>query len=205
MKVLIVDAHPDDGEISAGGTIARLVREGHEVRTVYFCPCTEAKENKGHLGDHKRACNILGIVEIIKYDYPRDGYLEVHKQEIRNELWKIRELYQPDLVLCPSPHDFHQDHCSIADCCLTIFRDTSTILGFEVMRSVTPDFKPTLYILLTEEDLSLKMYVVDAYKSQMTGRPYFFSRQKFLAQVIYRGTQAKTEFAEAFEVLWGRL
>jgi LmbE family N-acetylglucosaminyl deacetylase len=204
MRILIVDAHPDDGEISAGGTIARFVREGHLVTTVYFAPCTEAVQNVGHLQDHRKACEILGIPEILSFQYARDR-LEEHKQDIRDQLWAIREKIKPDLVLCPSPHDFHQDHKTIGEICMTIFRDTSTIWGFEVMRSVSPDFRPTMYVTISNEDLKKKLDAIDAYQSQMIGRPYFFSRQRFLAQMAFRGTQARTEWAEAFEILWARM
>jgi LmbE family N-acetylglucosaminyl deacetylase len=204
MKILVVDAHPDDGEISAGGTIARFIREGHIVTTVYFAPCTEDLRNVGHLEEHAKACEILGIVQVLAFKYARDR-LEEHKQDIRDQLWAIREKIKPDLVLCPSPHDFHQDHKTIGEICMTIFRDTSSIWGYEVTRSSLPDFRPTMYVSISNEDLKKKLDAIDAYQSQTSGRPYFFSSQRFLAQMAFRGTQAHVEWAEAFEVLWGRL
>ena len=33
-RILILTAHPDDADVHAGGTIARWVDDGHEVRTV---------------------------------------------------------------------------------------------------------------------------------------------------------------------------
>ncbi len=77
MKVLVIDAHPDDGESAAGGAIARFVREGHIVSTVYFAPCNEDPRNSGHIIDHQAVCNKLGITEIIAYQYARDR-LEEH-------------------------------------------------------------------------------------------------------------------------------
>lgn len=207
MKILLVEAHPDDATISCSGTLIRIKREHSDwqIKLVYFAPCTEAPENAGHIEEHKKACEMLGIDEVITYDFPRDGYLEVHKQEIRNILWKLRELYQPDIVLCPSIHEFHQDHRAVADCCLTIFRDTSTILGFEVIRSSTPDFKPNMLVTFGYDIAREKLDIIGEYESQLKARPYFFSKAIFMAHMKMRGTQAKALYAEAFEVMWVRI
>jgi LmbE family N-acetylglucosaminyl deacetylase len=204
MRVLIVDAHTDDCEISCGGTIARLKREGHEVYSIYFCPCTSDPKNVGHLEDHRIVCEHFGIMLYLEGLMPSDGYLENNKQQIRDILYQIRERLKPDLVLCPSIHDFHQDHKTIAECVMTIFRDTSTILGCEVLRSVSPEFHPNFFVILQEEDMTTKLKAIDLYKSQKIGRPYFFSVERLKAQMVMRGTQAKADWAEAFELLWGR-
>lgn len=204
MKVLVIDAHPDDGESAAGGSITRFIREGHIVSTVYFAPCNEDPLNKGHLSDHERVCKKLGIAEVIEYRYPRDR-LEEHKQDIRNDMWILREKIKPDLVLCPSIHDFHQDHRTIAECCITIFRDSSTVIAYEILRSSTPDFKPNYFIILKPEDVKKKLDALDLYLTQAKVRPYATSRAKYEAQTRMRGVQVKTDFAEAFELVWGRL
>ena len=205
MKILLVSAHPDDGEISCGGTIARFKREGHEIRSIYFCPCTEeGSKNEGHLKDHRKAVEILGIDYLYEETFPHDT-LEYYKQDVRNILYKLREEYKPDLVLCPSLSDMHQDHKAVAECCLTIFRDTSTILGFEVIRSVGPTFNANYFIMLKTEDVLKKVDAIEVYKSQLKARPYFFNREVFVAQMKMRGTQAKAQWAEAYELIWGRI
>jgi LmbE family N-acetylglucosaminyl deacetylase len=152
-----------------------------------------------------KVSKILGITEVMQYTFPRDGYLENHKQEIRDILWKLRELWKPDIVLCPTIHDFHQDHKAVAECCFTIFRDTSTILSYEVLRSSTPEFKPNYYMILQLCDATKKFDALNLYKSQIKGRPYFFNKEKYSAHMKMRGTQVKAKWAEAFELVWGRV
>ena len=41
--ILLMTAHPDDADIMAGGTVARWVDEGHDVRSVIF-----TRGDKGH-------------------------------------------------------------------------------------------------------------------------------------------------------------
>lgn len=206
-RILLVSAHPDDAVIGAGGTIARFKRENPDcvVWSIYFVPCTEDPRNCNVPQEYKACSKVLGIDRDIEYKMPRDGYLENHKQKVRDILWKLRNLFKPDLVLCPSTHDFHQDHKGLAECCQTIFRDTSTIFAYEVMRSVMPTFQPTLYIMLQEEDTSKKWNAIAQYKSQFEIRGNVFNVECIKANLILRGSQANTTWAECFEVLWGRL
>ena len=203
LKILLVDAHPDDAIVACGGTIHKLKKQGAEVRSIYFCPCTEDPKNKGHLQDHRNACKLLGIDHLYEHKFARN-ILELHKQEVRDILYKIREDYKPDLVLCPNLSDLHQDHKAVAECCLTIFRDTSTILGYEVLRSVGSTFQPNVLIILKPSHAHRKILALKLYKSQMKARSYFFSEDQFLAHLVMRGTQARSKYAEAFELIWGR-
>lgn len=206
MRILLVSAHPDDAEISCGATIVRIKREYPNVliRSVYFAPCDEDPKNEGHLEDHRKVIKHLKIDRLQEFKFSRD-ILENFKQNIRDILFTIREDFQPNFVFCPSPHDFHQDHRTVAECSLTIFRDTSTIFGYEVLRSVTPDFKPNLYIIVSFKDVSMKVKTIKLYKSQLKNRPYFFSPEIFAAQLSMRGVQVKSKWAEAYELLWGRI
>jgi len=205
MRILFVSAHPDDAESACAGTISRLVKSNHTIWSVYFSPCLEeGAKNIGHLEDHKKVCKFLGIKKLIGYSFPCD-ILENHKQEIRDLLFQIREEFKPHVVFCSSISNSHQDHKAVAECCATIFRDTSTILGYEILRSETPDFRPNFFVILSKFDFEKKCKVVSMYKSQCKSRPYAFSVEKCAALMRIRGTQAKTDYAEAFEMVWGRV
>lgn len=201
MKILLVSAHADDAETSCGGTIARFKREDPKniVWSIYLCHCPIS----GHLDQHREVYKTLGIDRLIEYAYHTDT-LEEHKQEVRDILFKLREEFKPDLVFCPPLSDMHQDHKIIAECSLTIFRDTSTILGYEVLRSVGSDFKSNVYIILQEEDVTAKLDAIEGYEAQKK-RNSWFRREAFMAQMIMRGVEAKTSYAEAFELIRGRL
>jgi LmbE family N-acetylglucosaminyl deacetylase len=203
-RILLVSAHPDDSEIGAGGTVARLKRENPECKIwyVFFAPCLEDPLNTKIIDEHKMACNLLQIENSIEYNMPRDGYLETHKQEIRDILWKLKEDFKPDLVFCPSSNDLHQDHRAVAECCLTIFQRSSIILGYEVM-SVSSDFKPTLYITLEDTDVTIKLIVLGCFNSQKKRTPILFACQSLVSPLRMRGNQVKAKWAEAFEFMRG--
>jgi N-acetylglucosamine malate deacetylase 1 len=206
-NVLIVEPHPDDAVIGCGGTIAKLLRENPNINVydMYFCPCHEDRRNRGNLEEHIKSLNILGVKEIVYAGtMPRNEYLEIHKQVCRNILYEICEKIKPDIVFCPTTQDFHQDHNVITECCIMIFKDTSSILGYEVIRSVKPTFSPTVFMVLNESDVSIKLKALDEWKSQLNYR-FYFKKETFLANMHYRGTQAKTKYAEAFETIWVRI
>lgn len=203
-KILLVSSHIDDAILGASGTIVRLKRENPKCKIwhIFFCECLEDPNNKGIIEEHLKVVKALGIDKDIDIDVPRNGYLEVHKQEVRDTLWSVKEKFNPDLVLCPSLHDFHQDHTIVAECCQTIFRRTSTILSYEVS-SVTPNFKPNFYIILSIIDILKKMDTIKKYKTQYLRKSWSLDGIKSTMKM--RGIQANTSWAEAFEVMWVRI
>lgn len=204
MRVLVVEAHPDDGIMSCGGTISKMIESGYKVKMIYLVPCVEDPKNKGHLEDHARALKIIGLSEMRGYKFPRD-VAGMYKQEIRDLLWKIKEEYQPQIVLCPGIHDFHQDHKAIGDCCLTIFRDVATILGFESWRSSSHEFRANFFVGLEERHVDIKLRALSQYRSQIENRGKSFNLTVLRAGMVARGHQILESYAEAFEFLWGRI
>jgi len=204
MKILLVSAHPDDAEVACAGTIFKLKDMFEECRiwSIYFCPCTEDPINDGNLDDWNRAMDVLGVERKIEESFPRN-ILEESKQDVRDILHKIKLEFKPDLVFCPSLHDLHQDHRTVAECCFTIFRDISTILGYEIPRSAGV-FAPNVYVTLDAKYVLGKIKVLEEWKSQFKARPNFFVIDKFIATLRHRGIYVNTEYAEAFELIWGR-
>lgn len=204
MKILLVSAHPDDAEVGCAGTVIKLKQmfKWCRIWSIYFCPCSKDPINEGNLDDWRRAMKVLGTERNIEEMFPVD-ILEQYKQNVRDILHKIKVKFTPDLVFCPSLHDLHQDHRTVAECCFTIFRDSSTILGYEIPRS-SGLFKPNLYVTLDEHQVKGKLEVLAEWKSQFRARPHFFSTEKFISTLRHRGTYVKAEYAEAFELIWGR-
>jgi len=192
-RVLLVGAHPDDIEIGCGGTLSKYKGQAEEVQSVIFAPCLEDPLNKGILEEYTASMEFLGSSSMA-LRLPRD-VLEDHIQVVRDCLHRFKVTYEPDVVFCPSVNDLHQDHRAVASACRTIFRDKSSILHYEVLRS-TVHFNPNLYVELGAEDLENKLRLLNTYKSQMR-RPYF-SHKITEALAVSRGSQINSDLAEAF-------
>jgi len=203
-KVLVLAPHTDDAEIGCGGTLARFVEEGREIYVAAFSTAEDSLPEgspPGLLRDEFHvAMDVLGVPAERRfvYDY-RVRQLSYHRQEVLEELVRLRDLIHPDMVLVPSSNDVHQDHQVVANEVARAFRDC-TVLGYELPWNHYT-FATQAFVTLEQRHLDMKWKALQVYESQLQlGRPYFtWELIEGLARV--RGVQIRAEFAEAFEVI----
>lgn len=201
-NILVLAPHTDDGELGAGGFIAKAVEQGAIVTYVAFSIAEESVPE--HLpGDILQtevgfATKSLGILEenliIFKFKVRNLNYA---RQEILDELIKIRKMKSFDLVLMPSLKDIHQDHITVSQEGLRAFKNT-TILGYELIWN-NLSFDTTCFVKLDEKHVESKLTALQYYESQ-TGRDYM-SREFVFSLAKTRGVQIGAEYAESFEVI----
>ena len=201
-KILVLAPHTDDGEFGCGATINKLVEEGNEVYYVAFSACEQSVLSKYPsdilITEVKQATQVLGIkpenLILLKY---RVRTFNFKRQEILDDIIKIREQIKPDLVFIPSLNDLHQDHKTIADEALRAFKFTS-ILSYEMPWN-NISFNTSCFYKLTEDNLKAKVDALKMYKSQ-SHRPY--ANEDFIKSLAtVRGVQVDARYAETFEVL----
>lgn len=131
-SVLVVMAHPDDAEFSAGGTLARWTRDGARVT---YCVCTHGDKGTSDPGrdprqvaheridEQRAAARVLGIDEVIFLGHP-DGILQP-SLELRRDIVRVIRTVRPEAVLCPDPtrrfgpgYINHPDHRAIGEVAL---------------------------------------------------------------------------------------
>ena len=137
LRMIVFGAHPDDCELSAGGTAALWVKLGHKVKFVSV--------TNGDIGHHqlsgailarrrtaevKRCAEILGIdTEVLDI---HDGELLPTLENRRTITRKIRE-WQADVVVSPRPNDYHPDH-----------RYTAILVQDAAFMVIVPSFCPDI-------------------------------------------------------------
>jgi LmbE family N-acetylglucosaminyl deacetylase len=201
-KVLVLAPHTDDGELGTGGTIAKLVEHGAEV---YYAAFSTAEESvptgfpKDILKTEvKKATARLGILpeNLLIYNY-QVRKLNYVRQEILEELIRLRRQIDPELIFLPSINDIHQDHSTVAQEGLRAFKQR-TILGYELIwNNLT--FSTSCFVQLKENHIQRKCEALKEYASQQH-RDYM-SEQFISSLARARGVQIGCEFAEAFEVV----
>jgi len=201
--ILILSPHTDDGEIAAGGTIARFIEEDKEVYYVAFSSCEMSVPNNFPRDvlktECKEATKVLGIKpeNLMLLDYEVRTF-PLHRQEILDDIIKLNNRIKPDLVLVPSSNDIHQDHQTIYKEALRAFKKNSSIWGYEhPWNNLT--FTTDIFVKLEEKQIKKKVEALKAYKSQ-DFRTYFDER--YIRALAYtRGTQVNFTYAEAFELV----
>jgi LmbE family N-acetylglucosaminyl deacetylase len=200
--ILVLAPHTDDGELGAGGSIARWASEGHDIHYVAFSACQTAIPD-GWPEDVLRsevaaATQVLGLTpeQLRVLDF--DVRLFAHdRHKILQAMVDLNRELSPDLVLMPSVDDLHQDHGVVAQEGLRAFKRTS-ILAYEIAWN-NISFETSCFVRLDEAHVQAKLDALQCYQSQ-SERPY--ADPDFLrSQVRYHGVQAGVRYAETFDVL----
>lgn len=201
-NILVLAPHTDDGELGAGGTIAKFIEQGSKVTYVAFSTAEQSVPEglpKDVLRTEvKAATKTLGIqlenLIVLNFQVRKFNYV---RQEILEELIKIRKSQKFDLVLIPSLKDIHQDHAVIAQEGVRAFKSTS-ILGYELIWNDL-QFDTTCFVKLEKKHVETKIAALKSYQSQNMREymsPEFISS---LAKI--RGVQVNAQYAECFEVI----
>jgi LmbE family N-acetylglucosaminyl deacetylase len=200
-RILILAPHTDDGEFGCGGTICKWIGE-YEIYYVAFSACQKSVpppfDADVLLREVKSATQVLGIKSenliLLDYDVRTFNY---RRQDILEDILKIKKQISPDIVFMPSIHDIHQDHFTITNEGIRAFKFCS-ILCYELpWNNFT--FNTSCFINLEENQLETKCKALAEYKSQ-AHRPY--ATEEFISSLAkVRGVQSGHKYAEAFEVV----
>lgn len=200
-RILIIAPHTDDGEFGCGGSIVKFIEQGDDVYYAAFSTAeqsvpagmprnileTEVKEATGRLGI------LPGNLIIYKHEVRKLNYV---RQDILEELVKIKKEIDPHLVLTPVTTDIHQDHSTVAIESIRAFKQTS-IWGYELPWN-NISFRTQAFIRLDNAHIEKKISAIRAYKSQ-AGKNYT-CRGFIRGLAKLRGVQIGSDYAEAFEV-----
>jgi LmbE family N-acetylglucosaminyl deacetylase len=146
----------------------------------------------------REATRRLGIAPKNLYVF---GYtvrkLNYVRQEILEQLVRIRAEAEPTLVFIPSLRDLHQDHATVAMEAVRAFKNRS-ILCYELPWN-NIDFSNQCFSAVTPAQLERKIEALGAYTSQKMRK--YMDREFVFGLARTRGVQAGVEYAEAFEVV----
>lgn len=202
LKVVVAGAHPDDPELSAGGTIARYTQLGHEVVCIYLTrgelgvmvpPKTPAETAAIRSAECEKACALLKARPVFAGQIDADTEVTPARYEA---FAKILSAEKPDLVYTHWPIDPHRDHRStsllVYDAWLKGGRRFE-LFYFEVKAGLQSQlFRPSHYVDITATE-SLKR---EACFIHSHGEGVYASHTDLMNR--YRGLECGCKFAEAF-------
>ena len=204
MRILLLSPHTDDIELGAGATVIKLLEEkNNDIFWAVFSICEDAVP-EGLPPDtlEKEFLNVASKLRIRNHRilrFPTKHFPE-RRQEILDELDRIKQEFKPNLVILPSLNDFHQDHKTIAEEGVRAFKRDVSIVGYELPWNNLV-FSPQLIVKLTEKQMQGKWEALSIYKSQFTLERNYFSKEFIFGWARMRGAQCNSKYAEAFEVI----
>ncbi len=119
-SVLFIQPHPDDMEIGAGATVARLTDNGIPVTCLTITDGSSGTTNpaikpanlkKVRQQESEKSAAILGVDNLIWLNYPDGGFLPY--EEVRGKITRTIRQFKPDAVMVCDPwlpYEVHSDH-----------------------------------------------------------------------------------------------
>jgi len=120
-RILVVGPHPDDQELGMGGTIIKLVNQGHDVLILDVTngeptPLGSPEIRKGEAADAFKVLtrNATGSVDRWLLDFP-NRFVE-HTIENRHALAGVIRAWQAEMIFTTFDIDAHPDHRAVTRC-----------------------------------------------------------------------------------------
>jgi len=166
MNVLCLNAHPDDLELMAGGTISKWRTSGHNIHTltltdgVWKAPDGNWMRDKQEALDEEiNAANYLGYtVENLSLQAMELQYSDNVVVEILSRI----DQFGIDTIICPWEYDIHHDHEIVSRITVAASRRIPRILMGQINYYLRKIFTPNIFVDITdhwEQKInSLKMY-----------------------------------------------
>lgn len=220
MNYLFVAAHPDDESGAAGGTIHKLITEGHDVAVAIMVSQAAARRNLSDTlsADEEEAMEILGVKKIYHADFPNIQMNTVPHLTLVQFVEECIEDWKADAIVTHHPADINNDHVmtsyAVQAACrlfqrkpgipqlkLLMYMETPSATEWS-LDSPAKRFQPNYFVEIGKEGVRVKIKALRAYKGVMRRYPHPRSDEAYEGLAAYRGCQAGVNYAEAFECVF---
>ena len=225
IDILAFGAHPDDVELSCGGTIYKEIQNG---KTVGIIDMTKGELcTRGSVAIRKKeaahAAELLGVSFRENLNFS-DGFIMNDKAH-QLKVIKIIRQYRPEIVLCNAVDDRHTDHGKasklVSDACflsglgkLETHSDGSTdfqepwrpksIYHYIQWKTLQPDFVVDISAQIDQKMAAVLAYSSQFYDPNSQAAETPISSKNFIESIRYRaadlGRLVGVDFAEGFNV-----
>jgi LmbE family N-acetylglucosaminyl deacetylase len=195
--VLAIGAHPDDLELAIGGMLARLSRESVRVVMAVVSIPTGFETRRA---EAQQAADILGCELRVLIDNECKRIDDIKNYQLVGMLDDLVRELQPAAVLTHSANEFHRDHVTVHNACIS----TQRLKPFDffhfnptMCRPVPVQFHPRAYVDVSNT-IDLKMEAIAAHVSQFGARGLEAEMYRDLARLT--GRMVGVKYAEGIDV-----
>jgi len=223
LDILAFGIHPDDVELSMGGTIAKHKALGYKIG---ICDLTKGEmgsrgSGELRLEEARRAGEILNID--LRENLGMEDVWAIDNQENCLKIVQILRKYRPKVVFCNAKSDRHTDHAKGAEmvtkaCFISGLIKIETLLGGKSQDCFRPEVvynyiqfqiqKPDFIIDISGFE-DKKFEAINAYGSQFFSKDSkevetFISQKGFLDVIrsndLVLGKSIQVDYAEGFQI-----
>lgn len=206
MDVLVIATHFDDEVIGCGGTIVKHVNDGDDVYVCFLCGGTSERypnvdQVEMRRAHSRKAADILGIKEVIFYDFPIIMLDTIPQLQVVNALETVIFRIKPQVIYTHYGDDINSDHRVVHYASTVWCRPSKTpflkkVLFYEIFGS-NRNFNPNYYVDINHYiDAKLKALSVYTTENQVQTRTV----ETIRLAAEYRGAEINTCYAEGFAV-----
>lgn len=202
---LVIGPHPDDQELGMGGTIAKLVKQGHHVHLIDMTngEPTPRGSPEQRAREASQAAQILGVQRTLLGLTNRQV---THTLQARHQLAAQIRIHRPNVLFVPYMPDAHPDHVAVTriaeDARFDAKLTKTDIPGqpwhpkriiYYFCTHLKLNIHPTFCIDVSDT-VDQKMQAIACYESQMT--PELIRQVRLTGD--YFGSRIGTQHAEPF-------
>jgi bacillithiol biosynthesis deacetylase BshB1 len=164
VDAIFFDAHPDDIELSCGGTIVNFVKRGLRVGIVDLT--SGEMGTRGTPRTRKReaaaSARILGAAFREQLDFGDGGLRTSRGEEL--QIVEVVRKYRPSIVFAPWPDERHPDHARAG----RLITEASFYAGLRALETKLGAHRPQTTVYYLQNYLVPLSFVVDVTKSWAT-------------------------------------
>lgn len=216
-NILIVAPHADDETLGCGGTILRLVNEGHNVHWLLVTGMS-FESGFSHEQIAVRKYEINKVSEMYAFTSTHQLMLPpamletLPKGDVIGPILSVVNQIKPDEVYTVYRNDAHSDHAIVYDAVMSACKSFRSpfikrVLAYETMSEtdfgMKPEdggFRPNVYINISPY-LDEKLNILEEFKSEVGDFPFPRSRRALESLAYVRGAQSNSNAAEAFMLI----
>lgn len=213
---LVVAVHPDDETLGCGGTLLRLVAEGHRIHWVIVTEMIPGLYSPEQIQRREveisEVSSAFGFTSVHRLGFPTTLLDEQSDAAMVGALSKVLHEVRPQALFLPFKSDVHSDHrktYAAGMACIKTFRYPfiRKVMMMEVpseteFAPALPDstFSPNVFRDISSQ-MERKIEIFQTYKSEVAEAPFPRSIEKIRALASWRGSAAGCSYAEAFMLL----